>query len=134
VYGTPSYYVQQVFSRNRGDVVLPVSLTGADTAGQKPSLYATASREDKSGEIILKVVNSAAKPVEATLQLKGAEKVSEKAEATVLAGSNLEDENSFAEPKKVAPVSSTIKGVGAEFKYAFKPWSVTVLRIAAGQK
>ncbi len=23
-YGTPSYYVQQLFSRNRGDVVLPV--------------------------------------------------------------------------------------------------------------
>jgi alpha-L-arabinofuranosidase len=29
VFGTPSYYVQQLFSRNRGDVVLPVSIEGA---------------------------------------------------------------------------------------------------------
>jgi alpha-L-arabinofuranosidase len=27
VFGTPSYYVQQMFSQNRGDVVLPMSLT-----------------------------------------------------------------------------------------------------------
>ena len=30
VYGTPNYYVQQLFSRNRGDVVLPVTLAGAE--------------------------------------------------------------------------------------------------------
>jgi len=30
VYGTPSYYVQQLFSCNRGDVVLPMDLTGAE--------------------------------------------------------------------------------------------------------
>jgi len=30
VFGTPNYYVQQLFSRNRGDVVLPLDLAGAD--------------------------------------------------------------------------------------------------------
>ena len=30
VFGTPSYYVQQMFSQNRGDVVLPASLTVHD--------------------------------------------------------------------------------------------------------
>ena len=30
VYRTPSYYVQQLFSRNRGDVVVPVELTGVE--------------------------------------------------------------------------------------------------------
>ncbi len=30
VYATPNYYVQQLFSRNRGDEVLPVKLTGVD--------------------------------------------------------------------------------------------------------
>jgi alpha-L-arabinofuranosidase len=29
-YGTPNYYVQQMFSVNRGDVVLPVKISGAD--------------------------------------------------------------------------------------------------------
>ena len=32
VYGTPNYYVQQLFSRNRGDVVLPVDLGWSRTA------------------------------------------------------------------------------------------------------
>jgi alpha-L-arabinofuranosidase len=30
VYGTPNYYVQQLFSLNRGDVVLPVTLAGVE--------------------------------------------------------------------------------------------------------
>jgi alpha-L-arabinofuranosidase len=134
VYGTPSYYVQQMFSRNRGDVVLPVKIGPERQGNKKTSLYATASRENKSGEVIVKVVNSAAEAVEANLQLKGAGKVSDKADATVLAGANLADENSFADPKKVSPATSTIEGVGPDFKYTFKPWSLTVLRIAAGQK
>jgi alpha-L-arabinofuranosidase len=32
VYGIPSYYVQQMFSANRGDVVLPVTVTAAEVA------------------------------------------------------------------------------------------------------
>ena len=134
VYGTPSYYVQQLFSRNRGDVVLPVKIGPEQQGNKKPGLYATASREEKTGEMIVKVVNSAAEPVEAAVQIKGAGKVSDKADATVLAGANLADENSMADPKKVAPATSSIEGVGAEFKYTFKPWSVTVLRIAAEGK
>ena len=33
-YGTPSYYVQQLFSRNRGDCVLPVEMNGSPTEGE----------------------------------------------------------------------------------------------------
>ena len=32
VYGIPSYYVQKMFSENRGDVVLPVTVTAAEVA------------------------------------------------------------------------------------------------------
>ena len=32
VYGIPSYYVQQMFSQNRGDVVLPVTVTAPEVA------------------------------------------------------------------------------------------------------
>ena len=28
VYGTPNYYVQQMFSHNKGDVVIPSTFTG----------------------------------------------------------------------------------------------------------
>ncbi len=50
-YGTPSYYVQKMFATNRGSRVLPV-----ENASQ--GLYASASVDDRTGEVILKLVNS----------------------------------------------------------------------------
>jgi alpha-L-arabinofuranosidase len=135
VFGTPSYYVQQMFSRNRGNAVLPVRIDGRQAEGSiKPGLFATACRDEKSGGVIVKVVNSAAEPIDAAVKIKGAGQISGKADVTVLAGKKLADENSFAETKKVAPVTSTIEIAGPDFNYTFKPWSVTVLRIAAGGK
>jgi alpha-N-arabinofuranosidase len=129
VYGTPNYYVQQLFSVNRGDVVLPVQLSGAPMAANKqPRLYASATRDDKAGEVILKVVNALAEPVRVTLQIEGAGRLKATGAATTLSGS-LKDENSLDNPKKVSPVSSSVSGVGAEFAYTFKPYSLTVLRL-----
>jgi alpha-L-arabinofuranosidase len=34
VYGLPSYYVQQMFSRNRGDVVLPMTIRAVKSTGE----------------------------------------------------------------------------------------------------
>jgi len=131
-YGTPNYYVQQLFSRNRGDRVLPVQLSGAlPREKEQPRFYATAARDEQAGEIILKVVNATAWPVETTLQLKGAGRIASEASATVLTGATLADENSLTEPKKVAPVTSSVSGVGPEFRQTFKPCSLTVLRIKA---
>jgi alpha-N-arabinofuranosidase len=132
VYGTPNYYVQQAFSTHRGDVVLPVQLTGAPTAAnQQPRLYASASRDDKAGEVVLKVVNTQAEPASVTLQVKGAGKMKATGTAITLSG-GLTDENSLDNPKKVAPVTSSVSGVGPEFTYTFKPYSLTVLRLGLG--
>jgi len=129
-YGTPNYYVQQLFSRNRGDVVLPVEVSGQQPPSSKqPGLYVTASRDEKASEIILKVVNSAARPIAADVQIKGAKRVASQGTMIVLAGEKLTDEDAIAEPRRVAPVTSTLKGAGSEFKHAFGPWSLTVLRV-----
>ena len=131
-YGTPNYYVQQLFSRNRGDRVLPVQLSGAlPMEKEQPRLYATAARDEKAGEIILKVVNATARPVDANLRLTGAANIARQASATVLTGATLADENSLNEPRKVAPVVSSVSGVGPEFRQTFRPYSLTVLRVKA---
>jgi alpha-N-arabinofuranosidase len=130
-YGTPNYYVQQLFSRNRGDRVLPVQLGGALPKDKdQPRFYATAARDEKADEIILKVVNASAQPVNADLRLAGVAKVGPVATATVLTGA-LADENSLTAPTRVAPVASKISGVGSSFQRAFGPYSFTVLRIKA---
>ncbi len=132
-YGTPNYYVQQLFSRNRGDRVLPVQLSGAlPKEKDQPRFYATAARDDKSGEVILKVVNATAAPVETSVNLSGVTKPGRKATVTLLIGA-LADENSFESPRKVAPVTSTRDIAGPHFSYAFKPHSMTVLRVPAGK-
>ena len=57
----------------------------------------------------------------ANLQLKGVGKLGPRTTVTVLASASLNDENSLDEPRKVAPVASTLNPVGAESKYAFEP-------------
>jgi len=129
-YGTPSYYVQQLFSRNRGDVVLPAEVSGRQPPSSKqPGLYVTASRDEKASEVILKVVNSAEKSIAADVQLKGAGRVASQGTMILLTGQKLTDENSIAEPRKIAPVTSSLNGVSGEFKHTFPPYSLTVLRL-----
>ena len=124
---TPNYYVQQLFSRNRGDVVLPTQLAGVvKTASGVEDLYASATRDDQAGEIILKVVNPGGEAQTADINLHGAN-VSAVATKIVLAG-NLEDVNSMESPQTISPVESKLKNVTDHFSCEFSPHSMTILR------
>lgn len=94
-------------------------------------LHAVASRQDKSGDLILKVVNVSAAPQETQITLQGAGKVASQGTATVLTSSSPDDENSLEQPAKVAPVTSTVKAIGPAFRHTFVPHSVTILRLKA---
>jgi alpha-L-arabinofuranosidase len=130
VYGTPNYFVQQLFSRNRGDVLLPTQLAGLPLAENgQPRFYASASRDQQSGEIILKAVNATTNSITAQLRLAGVSAI-KKGKATVLHNANLLAENSLTDPRRVAPQDATIPSVGPRFDYTFQPASLTVLRLA----
>jgi alpha-L-arabinofuranosidase len=124
VYRTPNYYVQQLYSLNHGDVVLPVKLDSAPGA----KLFASATRDNASGEIILKVVNGDNTPAAVQLNLAGMGKISGSAKLTVLAGQP-DDENSFATPQIISPKQSVLKISGAKFQHEFPANSFTVLRL-----
>lgn len=123
-YGTPNYYVQQAFSRHRGDVILPVALSGV--AGPQPRLYASATRDAAAREVIVKLVNATAEAAPVELQIKGASVTTGR--AIELAG-KLSDENSLDAPRKIAPVTTPLAGVKSGFTYPCKPYSLTVLRL-----
>lgn len=57
-YGTPNYFVQQLFSVNKGSKVVPALINNEVIAGQD-SLYATASVDTTGNELIVKLVNVA---------------------------------------------------------------------------
>lgn len=126
-YGTPNYYVQQLFARHRGDALLPVTLDGhATLTNQK--LFASASRDEAGGETILKLVNGEAAPATVTIHLAGAKSVSREALMLVLQG-NLKDENSFTEPGKISPQESKLRVAGPGFTHTLPPHSFTILRV-----
>ena len=52
-YGTPDYYVQKLFASNTGNRVVP------STPQSEAGLYTSAVVDDRSHELILKVVNYA---------------------------------------------------------------------------
>jgi alpha-L-arabinofuranosidase len=98
------------------------------------SLYAVAGKTDRSGEIILKVVNVSGQPCDTEIELLGIAKVDSKATASVLASVSAEAENSFAEPTKVAPKEEVVQGVSPKFRRTFPALSVTVLRLKQAGK
>jgi len=130
IYATPNYYVQQLFSRNRGDEVLPVTLDGLETTPEgRQNIYASATHDGETGELILKVVNPEAQAQTADLKLNGWTQVQAAGRATVLAGDRLDAVNSLDQPTVVAPVEATLADAAGSFAHTFPPYSVTVLRI-----
>lgn len=93
-------------------------------------VYATASRDLATGDVILKAVNFSGSDQQLQVGLQGAVGVVDTATQTVLAGQP-GDVNSLASPRNVAPQTSKITGVGASFLHTFPADSVSVIRVKA---
>jgi alpha-L-arabinofuranosidase len=124
IYRTPNYYMQQLFSLNHGDVVLPVKLDSPTGA----KLFASATRDNASGEIILKVVNGDKTAASVQLNLTGLGNISSDAKLIVLAGEP-NDENSFAGPQSISPKESVLNISSPAFQHDFPANSLTILRL-----
>ena len=99
------------------------------TAPAMKSLYASASRDHTSGEVILKVVNVSNDEVPAEIKLNGANGFRSPAQTIVLTSENSTDENTIENPTKVAPVTKPVEIKGATFNHRFPGNSLTVFRL-----
>lgn len=93
------------------------------------TMTAIAGRDTRTGELVVKVVNAEDVPRTTAITLEGAETYVPEARAIVLTSNHPDDENSFSQPFKVAPVTTTIRGVGRRFTHTFPPHSLTILRL-----
>ena len=107
VYGTPNYYVQKLYSTNKGTNVLSMTQNNEPLAG-KDSLYATAAWDKTSNEIILKIVNVSDQTHMSTVQLDGVKKLDPNGKAFLLKNKNLDAVNSFENATNVSPVEERI--------------------------
>lgn len=89
-------------------------------------VYAHAGETDD--EVIIKLVNVSEKPLPVEINLKNAGKLDTKAEVIVISG-NPDDENSYENPKLIAPVEESLSGISNNFTYTTKASSVSVIKI-----
>ena len=101
---------------------------GDDRSSVK-SLCASAALDDKSGDIILKVVNASSESLQTEIDLKGAVQLSGNGKAIVLTSASPLDENTSEEPTKVSPKSEKVKFIGNAITRVFPGNSLTVIRI-----
>lgn len=130
-FGTPSYYVQQLYSLNRGTHVVPVTLDKDVVAGQD-SLYAAASVDTVTNELILKIVNVSAQPQLLNLQLQGLRKWDPSATLMLLQHDQLSAANSFDQPLLIAPRRSQFMVKNNVLPYTASPYSFSVIRLKRG--
>ena len=93
------------------------------------SLCTSASLDEKSGDVILKVVNASSDPVKTEVDLKGVGKLPLNGKAIVLASANPLDENTLELPTKVSPKNEIVKLIGNAIKHTFPGNSLTIIRI-----
>lgn len=120
---TPNYYVQKMFSTNYGDMYYKnIISTAKDT-----TLSASCIKDSKTGDVILKMVNTSLKPKDFKVNLNKFKDFMPDAEKMVLSG-NPESENTLDNPNNVVPEKDIIK-VNNLFAYKAPPMSLTVIRI-----
>ncbi|MEO6549235.1 MAG: alpha-L-arabinofuranosidase C-terminal domain-containing protein [Ferruginibacter sp.] len=127
-YGTPNYYVQKLYSTNKGTDVVPALYNGKPLAGQD-SLYASAVIDKNKGELIIKVVNASSKQIVKPITIDGVKKIPSQASLTLLQSNSLQEVNSFANPQNVAPKESTIVVKGKTINFTAAPNSFSVIKI-----
>jgi len=127
-YGSPNYYVQQMYSTNKGSQVIPIVLNNEVIAGQD-SLYATACIDKPTNELIIKLVNVSANAQTKEINIEGVKKVEATGNATILASNQLNIANSFVLPKAIAPVKEQINIKGKKISINLLPYSFEIIRI-----
>jgi len=100
-----------------------------DAGGKITSLYAVAATDDKSGDVIMKIVNANTNSVETEINVAGANNLTGKGTAIVLTSENGADENSLENPTKVSPKTEAVSFTGTRLKRSFPGNSFTVLRL-----
>jgi alpha-N-arabinofuranosidase len=124
-FGSPSYWTQVMFSSNLGTEIVPAALSNAP-----PRLFASATRDEKTHKLFVKIVNATSTPETLAIDLEGAGKIGKQATLTTMSGKTPNATNSIDDPKAVVPVTHTAAIAGAKFDHTFVPYSVNVLELS----
>ncbi|KAL4528572.1 hypothetical protein Ndes2526B_g07307 [Nannochloris sp. 'desiccata'] len=150
-FGIPSYHVQRLFRETQGTHYVATTVLqppGEQGGGETVAASATCQQEENKengssstsscscSTVAIKLVNFSptAQIVAVNMLHSGAtaadsRKVASEAEAVVITSEKPEDENSFEDPLKVAPLGLPLDGLSNSFAVELAPWSVSVMQV-----
>ena len=144
-FGSPSYYVQKLFSQYLGNKIVSTtaenipaqqrpltskdSAQGITTPQMVPTIFYSATFDESSGMIYLKLVNTSAKKQPIRINLKGITQVSPGATLVVIKSNKPDDTNTINDREKIVPVTLKIKGAAPVFTRTLDPYSVSILQL-----
>ncbi|MBC9909862.1 alpha-L-arabinofuranosidase C-terminal domain-containing protein [Chitinophaga varians] len=126
-YGTPNYYVQKLYANNKGTAVVPILKDNQVITGQD-SVYASTVVDEKSGELVIKLVNAASSVKPVTVAVEGVKGLAANGRLTILRSSHLQETNSLEQPMGIAPEEKNITIKGKTIRTEITPWSFYVIR------
>ena len=125
---TPNYYVQKLFSNNKGTNVVKILESNNVLAG-KDSLFASAVVDSTTGELIIKIVNSSSKSQALELNITGKKIKKENGVMEFLSATDLYSYNKLSELDKLAPAQKVVEMKLNKMQQEVSPFSVNVIKI-----
>lgn len=125
-YFSPSYYAVKLFSDNSPDKVLPVKIT---MRTPETAISASAGIQEKTGLVIIKMVNPFKAPMNCRIALKYYLKIKYKGEVTVMTSKSIRDENSVKYPEMVVPMTKELNGLTNTFNYECPANSIVLIKV-----
>ena len=130
---TVSYYVQQLFSLNKGTHVLPLTMNGKAITGAdgQNGLFASAVWDNDQSEVIVKIVNTSEKRQPLQINVNGLKKSENLTNGRViqLKSDEPDAENTIANPTLIVPVESEIVIDGHKLESAIDPHTFNIYKI-----
>lgn len=129
IVGTPNYYVQKLFSANKGTHVVPLTVEGQPVVGQE-KLFASAMVNRDLGQLIVKVVNRSDNKASFRLALANRQRIAREADHIELQCNELDRANTLDQPTALSPVEHAITVDSRKPELTVAPYSVNVFKFS----
>ena len=123
------YDVKLVVNPQHSELYINGEKVASHTPHSIPVIYASTGYDEKTKELVLKVVNLGNVVNRMNIDIQNAISIKSEGKVTVLAANSMTDENTFANPTKIQPIENEYNHFSKNFTYDFKPCSYTILRV-----
>lgn len=123
------HHVKLIVTPHKSELILDGEVNLGYCPKTTPYQFISAGMMNDSKDLIIKVVNRDSINYMPDIHIKGLEDKEYQCDVTTLSAIDDNDENSFENPRKIYPEMSSLKLEGNKFKFKFRPFSYTILRI-----